>query len=67
MLYERTYDTYAPPVNNCGNNTVCFVMQSRYEFEEQLREKINTTFNAQVDLSLTSQAQFYFDALWLVC
>ena len=39
-------------------------MQSRYEFEQQLRDKINATFNTPVDLSLASQAQFYFDALW---
>ena len=43
------------------------VLQSRYEFEQQLPKKIeevNTTFNTPVDLSLASQAQFYFDALW---
>jgi hypothetical protein len=42
-------------------------VQSRYEFEQQLLDKIkefNTTFNTPVDLSLASQAQFYFDALW---
>ena len=43
------------------------ILQSRYEFEQQLLRKIeemNTTFNTPVDLSLASQAQFYFDALW---
>lgn len=40
------------------------VVQSRYEFEQQLLDKINTTFDTPVDLSLASQAQFYFDALW---
>lgn len=37
---------------------------TRYEFEQQLLEKINTTFSTPVDTSLASQAQFYFDALW---
>ena len=40
----------------------CF--QTRAEFDSMLLERINSTFESEVDLALASQAQFYFDALW---
>lgn len=38
--------------------------QTRAEFDCELFQRINTSFSSGVDLSLASQAQFYFDALW---
>ena len=38
-------------------------MQSRAEFDDMLKERINVTYMSE-QLPLASQAQFYFDALW---
>lgn len=46
------------------DSRLLYTVQSRDEFDERLMERINTTFTSEVDDSLVSQAQFYFDALW---